>query len=317
MQQQLAEVAIALGGAMLFGWFVCAFAQFAALAPGWARRAPVHRKPGCKRNIVPRRHLLFAISFALLSTVAPGVIAALFVPRALPVAATEAGALVGVWLAARANPVRYARVTSAVGAVLGVAATGAGVIGIVLASAHPVEMRLAFYMIATLGALAFGAFVTACRLAREQGFIGRKRTALSRSEHVLHLAALALIVALGVALGVGMTVSPGSMEFAVSALGAACVLAAALGVRAMGGARHMREARIARIADAAHDVSKRSAPAPLATVPDAWLVAACGPAAYEPANFDTWISVYEAPVQTLHTTHRASRDARRRRRRSR
>ncbi|WP_027817176.1 hypothetical protein [Paraburkholderia bannensis] len=310
MQQQLAEVAIALGGAMLFGGFVCAFAQFAALAPGWARRAPVHRKPGCKRNIVPQRHLLFAISFALLSTVAPGVIAALFVPRALPVAAAEAGALVGLWLTARANPVRHASVTSAVGAALGVAATGAGVIGILSASLHSIETRLAFYLIATLGALAFGAFATACRLAREQGFIGRKRTALSRGEHVLHLAALALIVALGV----GMAVSPGSMEFAVSALGAACVLAVALGVRAMGGARHMRESRIARIA---HDVSKRSAPAPLAAVPDAWLVAACGPAAYEPANFDTWISVYEAPVQAPHKTYRASRDSRRRRRRSR
>ncbi|WP_322092665.1 hypothetical protein [Paraburkholderia bannensis] len=310
MQQQLAEVAIALGSALLFGWLVCAFAQFAALGPGWVLRAPVRRKPGCKRNLVPQRHLLFAISFALLLTVAPGMIAALFAPRALPVAAAEAGALVGLWLAARANPVRHARVTSALGVGLGVAATGAGVVGMLLASAHPVEMRLAFYMIATLGALAFGAFATAYRMAREQGFIERKRTALSRGEHVLHLAALALIVALGI----GMAVSPGSMEFAVSALGAACVLAAALGVRAMGGARHMREARIAH---SAYDVSKRSAPAPLATVPDAWLVAACGPAAYEPANFDTWISVYEAPVQAQQKIHRASRDSRRRRRRSR
>lgn len=310
MQEQLADVAIALGGAMLFGWFVCAFAQFAALAPGWAPHAPVRIKPRCKRNIAPRRQLLLAISFALILTVPPGAITALLAQNAIAVATAETGALVGLWLATHANLAQHARVTGAVGALLGLAATSASVIDILLASPHPVETRLALYIIATLGAMAFGAFATAYRCARNRKIIARKRAASSRGEHVLHLVAFALIVALGV----GMAASQESIEFAASGLGAACVLAAALGVRSVGGARPMREARIGH---SAQGVSKRSAPAALVAVPDAWLVAACGPAAYEPANFDTWISVYEAPAQTSHKIHHASRDSPRRRRRSR
>jgi hypothetical protein len=49
-------------------------------------------------------------------------------------------------------------------------------------------------------------------------------------------------------------------------------------------------------------------------VPDAWLVAACGAAASEPATFDTWLSLYEPPGDSPRGPHHASRDSPRRRR---
>ncbi|HEV3428341.1 MAG TPA: hypothetical protein VG320_10735 [Paraburkholderia sp.] len=309
MPEHLADAAIFLGAALLFAWFACAFAQFAALAPGWARRAPARVKPPCTRNAEPSRHVLFSISFALLVTVTPGVLAALFTGKAVVVAAAQTGALVGLWLAARCDLMRRSRLITVSGCALGLAATGASVVCMLLPPFHTDGIRAALYMTAMLGALTSGAASIALCMVRDMRRLHRKRVPLGRGERMLHYTAFALIGALGVAI----VLEPGSMEFTASALGAACVLAAALGARLMGGARRHAHARIAH---ATHDVSKRSAPERFVVVPDAWLVAACGPAAYQPTDFDTWLSVYEPPAQAVRTMHHASRDSPRRRRRS-
>lgn len=312
MPQQLAGDALCLGGAMLFAWFVCAFAQFAPLASGWIRREPVRARPCCTRTSEPERsrHLWLAISFALLLTITPGVLAALFTQSALAVAAAELGALSGLWLGTRLDLTRRVRVVAAMGCVFGVTATVSSVICMVFIQQHTVSMRVALYMTAIWGAVALGA--ATFMLAREPRTIARKHKPLSRGESALHLTALALIAALGDGFAtVHIGTSRSSMEFALSALGAACVLAAALGVRLMGGARRMPRTRPAR---STQDVSKRPAPVSLVTVPDSWLVTACGTAAYEPAAFDTWLSLYEPPGETPRDTHHASRDSPRRRR---
>lgn len=309
MPEHLADAALSLGGAMLFAWFACAFAQFAALAPEWARCAPVRVKPCCTRKAEPSRHVLLSISFGLLVTVTPDVLVALFTGKAVAVAAAELGALVGLWLAARSDLTRRSRAITALGCALGFAATSASV-ACRLLPFHCDGTRMALYMTAMLGALAFGAGVTALRQACNTRTMPRKRFPLSRGERTLHFTALALIAALGV----GIASEPVSTEFTVSALGASCVLAAALGVRLMSRARRYSSIRVAHTA---HDVLKRSAPERFVCVPDAWLVAASGPAAYEPAAFDDWIPMYEPPTQTLHKIHHASRDSPRRRRRSR
>jgi hypothetical protein len=317
MPQQLAGDAFCLGSAMLFGGFICALAQFAPLASGWIRREPVRARPCCMRTseISRSRRILLSISFALLLTITPGVLAALLTQSAIAVAAAELGALAGLWLSARIDLTRRARLVAAMGCVVGVAATGLSVICMVSMPQHTVGMRIALYVTAIWGALALGA--STFILAREPRTFARKHAPLSRGEYALHLTAVALIAALGEGFAtVHIGTSRSSMEFALSALGAACVLAAALGVRLMGGARRMPRSRPARTAQ---NVLKRPAAVSFATVPDtdsidSWLVTACGTAANEPAAFDTWLSLYEPPGETLRDTHHASRDSPRRRR---
>lgn len=305
MPEQMADAAISLGGAMLFAWLACAFAQFAAFVP-------VRSKPSCACKVEPPRNVLLSLSFALLATAMPGILAALFAASAVDVAAAESGALIGLWLAARSDFTRWARAIAALGCVLGLATMSASAAGMLLLPVHSAATRLALYLCAILAALAFGAAATAFRFARDMRTIARYRISPSRVERVLYLLALALIVVLGA----GIELASASKEFDVSALGAACMLAAALGVCLMGGARHSWRASGARITRAPLDTTKRSVSAAAwVRVSDAWLVAACGPAAHEPANFDDWIAVYQPPAQTLQKIHHASRDSPRRRRR--
>ncbi|WP_322045965.1 hypothetical protein [Paraburkholderia sp. J67] len=314
MPEQLAGDALCLCGGLLFAWFTCAFAQLAALAPGWARREPARAKARCARarDTEPPRHVLFAISFALLLTVTPAILALLLMHDAIAVATAELGALAGLWMGARSDLTRFARVIAAVGCGLAMVATSASIAWMLLMPPPSFGTRIALYATAILGALALGAAATAQVFSRDTRAIARKRTPLSHGERALHFMAFVLIVALGGALAsVRMGNARSAMEFELSTLGAACVLAIALGVRLMGGARRHPKARIMR---APHDVSKRPAPAGFVVVPDAWLVTACGNAAFEPAAFDTWLSVYEPPAETARLSHHDSRDAPRRRR---
>jgi hypothetical protein len=290
MPESIADAAIALGGAMLFAWFVCAFAQFAALAPGWRRREPLRAKPSCVRKAVPSRHVTFTLIIALLATGVPGVLAALFDKSAMVVAGAETGALIGLWLAAQSEIMRWKRAIAAWGCALGLVAMCASTLLLLL---HGEATRVALYVCAIVGAMAFGAGATAFRFTDS-----RHRLSPSRTERVLYLVALVLIVTLGAGIGLRSA----SKEFDVSAVAAGCVLAAALGVCWMGGARHRWRVTLP-------DTSKRSAPSSWSASPDAWLVAACGPCAYEPANFDDWVSVYQPPAQTSPKIHHASRDS--------
>jgi hypothetical protein len=313
MPEPMADVAISLVAAVLFAWFACAFAQFAMHGASWKRGATTRAKPSCVRKDAPPRRAARTISVALTAIAMPGLLAALFVHHAVAVAAAESGVLVGCWLAAHRDFIRWKRAIAAVGCALALAAMCASVAGMLVLPLHAVTLRIALYISAMLGALAFGAAATVFRFARDTRTISRHPLAPSRGEHALYLAAFALIVTLGA----GIALSPASKEFDVSALGAACMLAAALGVCLMGGARYTRRAANVRVTRATPDTSKPSALSRWSVVPDAWLVAACGPAAYEPTNFDDWLAVYQPPAaQTGPTIHRASRDCARRRRRS-
>jgi hypothetical protein len=246
----------------------------------------------------------FTVLIALLATGVPGMLAALFDKSAVVVAAAETGALIGLWLAAHSEIMRWKRAIAAWGCALGLVTMCASMLLLLL---HGDATRVALYVCAIVGAMAFGAGATAFRLTDS-----RHRLSPSRAERVLYLVALVLIVTLGAGIGL----SSASKEFDVSALAAGCVLAAALGVCWMGGARYRWRLSGTHINSTLPDTSKRSAPSSWSTSPDAWLVAACGPSAYEPANFDDWVSVYAPPAQTWHKIHHASRDSPGRRQRS-
>jgi hypothetical protein len=290
MPEPIADAAIALGGAMLFAWFVCAFAQFAALGAGLCRRAPLRSKPSCVRIAAPSRHVTFTLLIALLAAGVPGMLAVLFGKGVVVVAAVETGALIGLWLGAHSEIMRWKSAIATWGCALGFVTMCASTLLLLL---HGEAMRVALYVCAIVGAMAFGAGVTAFRFTDS-----RHRLSPSRAERVLYLVALVLIVTLGAGIGL----SSASREFDVSALAAGCVLAAALGVCWMGGAHYRWRITLP-------DTSKRSAPSSWSASPDAWLVAACGPSAYEPANFDDWVSVYAPPALTSPKIHHASRDS--------
>ncbi len=310
MPEPLADAAIALGGAMLFAGFACAFAQFAALVSGWRRRVPLRAKPSCARQVAPPRQAALAILLPLLATAVPGVLAALFDESVVVVTAAETGALFGLSLAARSEVMLWKRAIAAWGCALGLVTMCASMLFLLL---HGEATRVALYVCAILGAMGFGAGAAAFRLAHDTRAISRLSISSSRTERVLYFLALALIVTLGAGIGL----SSASKEFDVSALAAGSVLAAALGVCWMGGARHRWRVSGIRINAAPPDASKRSALARWNTVPDAWLVAACGPCACEPTNFDDWIAVYPPPpTAAWPPIHHASRDFSRRRRRS-
>ncbi|WP_321786061.1 hypothetical protein [Paraburkholderia sp. J94] len=305
MPEQLAGDVAWLGGGVLFAWLVCALAQLAALAPAWARRGPARAKPRCKRArrevSQPARHLAFAISFGLLLTIPPGVLAALLAHGAAAVAAAEAGVLAGLWLGARRDLTKRARVAGAAGCVIGASAMAAALASFLLLPAQDALERAALYTGATLGALLFGAAARAWSF----GARGRSRARVPAryGDRVLHAAAVVLCAALGY--GFAMERVCASAEFGASVLVGACVLCAALGVRLMGGT---------------HRAASLAAPAPpvlyarFAGVPDEWLVAAFDSGVNPSAGFDAWAAGYEAPPEWARAAQHASQHLPRRRR---
>lgn len=323
MPEQLAGDVAWLGGSLLFAWLVCAFAQLAALAPAWARRAPARAKPRCKhaREVKPRARTALAISFAMLLTVPPGLLAALLAYRPDAVAAAECGALAGLWLGARHDLARRARATAVAGCMVGAVSICVCLASFLLLPALPASGRAALYVTATLGALLTGAAANAfaCGASMNE----RRRLPFRPGDRVVHAIAFVLFAVLGY--GFAAVPMLASEEFGLSVLVAACVLAAALGVHLMGGARRPVTPRPGITRAPADEqasqgnafsrmASKSPALARFAGMPGEWLVAACGRGALEPESLDIWLADSEEP-RALH--HVAQDLPRRRRNRSR
>ncbi|HKT98356.1 MAG TPA: hypothetical protein VJS30_17790 [Paraburkholderia sp.] len=322
MPEQLAGDVAWLGGGLLYAWLVCALAQLAALAPAWARRTPERVKPRCKhvREAKPQARAAIAISFALLLTVPPGLLAALVAHWPGAVAAAQCGALAGLWLGARHDLAKRARATAAAGCVVGAVSICVCVAGFLLLPALPVSGRAALYVTATLGAVLTGAAANALLCGGRMS--ERSRLPFRQGDRVVHAIAFALFAILGYGFAAVRLLA--SAEFGLSVLVAACVLAAALGVRLIGGARRPAAPRPGTVrasagvqANATSQIaSKPPARAHFAGMPGPWLVAAGGRGALEPADFDTcWLADCEPPAgEAPRASHHVSQDLPRRRR---
>ncbi|NLP59835.1 hypothetical protein [Paraburkholderia sacchari] len=328
MPEQLAGDVAWLGGSLLYAWLACVFAQLAALAPAWARRAPARAKPRCKhaREATPWVRTALAISFALLLTVPPGLLAALLAYRPDAVGAAECGVFAGLWLGARHNLAKRARTTAVAGCMVGAVSIVVCLVSFLMLPALPASGRAALYVTATLGALLTGAAASAFAYSASVGMSGgagmneRRRLPFRPGDRVVHAIAFVLFAILGYGFAAVRILA--SAELGLSVLVAACVLAAAFGVRLMGGARRpvaprpgIMRAFAGGQADADSRIASKSpVRARFAGVPGAWLMAACGRGAVEPASLDIWLADCEPPFETPRTLHHASQDLPRRRR---
>lgn len=321
MPEQLAGDVAWLGGGLLFAWLVCALAQLSALAPAWARRAPARAKPRCKRarEMMPWARTALAISFALLLTVPPGLLAALVAHLPDAVAAAECGALAGVWLGARHDLAKRARATAAAGCMVGAVSICVCFASFLLLPALPASGRAALYVTATLGAVLAGAAANALICGARMN--ERSRMPFRKGDRVVHAIAFALFAILGYGFAAVRILA--SSEFGLSVLVAACVLAAALGARLMGGARGPvapRPGTVCAPADAQTNVISRIATAKtpaqthFAGVPRDWLFAPGGRSALEPVGFDTWLADCDPPGDAPRASHHVSQDLPRRKR---
>jgi hypothetical protein len=308
MPEQLAGDLAWLGAGALFAWPGCAFAQLAALAPVRARR--FRAAPRCARRAdVPHKHrLAFAISFALLLTVPPGVIAAGWMHAADATVAVEAGVLAGLCLAGRRDLTRRARTAALLGGVSGASVLIGAFVGFLLQPERGAGERVALFVAAATGALLIGGALSLfSRGAQARGAV-RRRVPFGRGDRVMHLIALLL----GAALGYGFLSARASPDFELSVLVAASVLCAALGARLMSGARRPRLARTGAVeAPPSREPFSATFNASFAGVPDELLVAACGSGAFEPA----WLAASDTPHGGAgRAGHHASQDLPRRRR---
>ncbi|WP_069261630.1 hypothetical protein [Paraburkholderia nodosa] len=311
MPEQLAGDLAWLGAGALFAWLGCAFAQLAALAP--VRAWPLSRSrstPSCARRAgAPRRHrLAFAISFALLLTVPPGVIAAGWMHGPDATVAVEAGVLGGLCLAGRRDHTPGARTAALLGGVSGASVLIGAFVGYVLQPERSAGERVALFVAAATGALLTGcALRLLSRGAQASGSV-RRRVPFGRGDRVMQVIALLL----GAALGYEFLSARASPDFEISVLVAASVLCAALGVRLMSGARRPRLARTGAVeASPPREPFSATFHASFAGVPDELLVAACGSGAFEPA----WLAASDTPHGSGgRAGHHASQDLPRRRR---
>ncbi|CAG9260748.1 conserved membrane hypothetical protein [Paraburkholderia unamae] len=291
-----------LGAGALFAWLGCAFAQLAALAPVRSRRS--HAAPRCaQRAGAPhKRRFGFAISFALLLTVPPGVLAAGCSHATQAAVAVEAGVLAGLYIAGRRDLTRRARTAALAGGALGAAALTGGFASCLLEPGRAPFERAALFIAVATGALLVGGALSL--LGR--GPV-RRRVPFGRGDRAIHLLALLL----GVALGYGFVSARASADFELSVLVAASVLAAALGARLMSGARKPRPVRTGAQPRASLEPFGATFNASFAGVPDELLVAACGSGAFEPA----WLAPGDAsPGGAGRSGQHASQDLPRRRR---
>ncbi|WP_233884159.1 hypothetical protein [Paraburkholderia flagellata] len=311
MPDQLAGDLVWLGAGALFAWLGCAFAQLAALAP--VRAWPSSRScaaPRCaKRAGASHKHrLAFAISFALLLTVPPGLIAAGWMHSMDATVAVEAGVLGGLCLAGRRDLTRRARTAALLGGVSGASVLIGAFVACVLQLERSSIERVALFVAVATGALLIGGALSLfSRGARASG-AARRRVPFGRGDRVMHVIALLLAVALGY----GFLSERARPEFEISILVAASVLCAALGARLTSGARRPRLARTGAVeALPARDPFSATFNASFAGVPDELLVAACGSGAFEPA----WLAANDTPHGGPgRAVHHASQDLPRRRR---
>lgn len=306
MPEQLAVDVAWLVAGVLFAWLGCAFAQLAALAPLRASRA--RATPRCRRRAAAHKHRLgFAISFALLLTVPPGVAAAGWAHAVDATVAVEAGVLAGLCHAGRRDLTRRVRAAALAGGALGAAALSGGMAVFLLQPGRAPGERVALFVAVAIGSLLIGSALSLLgRGALARGAV-RRRVPFGRGDCAIHVMA----VLLGVALGYGFVSARASPEFGLSVLVAASVLCAALGVRLMTGARRPRLARTGVKTTAPDEPFSATFHASFAGVPDELLVAACGGGAFEPA----WLAASDAPHGGAgRADHHASQDLPRRRR---
>ncbi|MCP3724357.1 hypothetical protein M3I53_14670 [Paraburkholderia sp. CNPSo 3272] len=310
MPEQLAGDLAWLGAGALFAWLGCAFAQLAALAPvrAWSSSRS-HARPRCARRAgAPYKHrFAFAVSFALLLTVAPGAIAAGWMHAADATVAVEAGVLGGLCLVGRRDLTRRARTAALLGGVAGASVLIGAFVGYVLQPERSAGERVALFVAAATGALLTGGALSLLSRGAQASGPVRRRVPFGRGDRVMN--ALALL--LGAALGYGFLSARASPEFEISVLVAASVLCAALGARLMSGARRPRLARTGVVQAPQREPFSATFNASFAGVPDELLVAACGSGAFEPA----WLAASGTPHGGAgRAGHHASQDLPRRRR---
>jgi hypothetical protein len=311
MREQLSGDIVWLGGGLLYAWLMCAFAQLAALVPARARRAAatVRVKPGCAPHKSPRREYraAWAICFAVLLIVPPGLLATGVAHAGGSAVAVVAGAVAGAWPGIFLDAGARVRVIAVAGCVGGLAALAGGFAWF-LARPEPglPEQRAALYLSVALGALLLGAAASAlCSEAR-----AGPRRPFTTGDRVVHFVALLL----GIALGCGFAMASAARELGLPALVGASVLGAALGARLMTGARSRRTGRfvLARHASGGRPVTGASALLPsFAGVPDDLLVEACGSGSFAPECLYARAAPEE---EAAHAVHHVSRDLPRRRR---
>ena len=311
MPEQLAGDLAWLGAGVLFAWLGCAFAQLAALAPvrAWHSSRP-RAVPRCAKHAAAshKHRLAFAILFALLLTVPPGVIAAGWTRLPDATVAVEAGLLGGLCLAGRRDLTRRARTAALLGAVSGASVLIGACAGYVLQPERGSIERMALFAAVATGALLIGGALSVfSRGARASGAT-RRRVPFSRGDRVMHVMALLLAMALGY----GFLSACACPDFEISILVAASVLCAALGTRLMSGARRPRLARTGAVeASPSREPFSATFNASFAGVPDELLVAACGGGAFEPS----WLTADDTPHGGGgRAGHHASQDLPRRRR---
>ena len=311
MPEQLAGDLAWLGAGALFAWLGCAFAQLAALAPVRAWPSSRFRAvPRCaKRAGAPHKYrLIFAMSFALLLTVPPGVIAAGWMHAPDATVAVEAGVLGGLCVAGRRDLTRRARTAALLGGVSGASILIGAFVACVLPPERSPGERVALFVAAATGALLIGGALSLFSRGARANCAVRRRVPFGRGDRVTHVIALLL----GAALGYGFLSARASPDFEISVLVAASVLCAALGARLMSGARRPRLARAGAVeASPPREPFSATFNASFAGVPDELLVAACGSGAFEPA----WLAANDTPHGGGgRAGHHASQDLPRRRR---
>lgn len=304
MPEQWAADLAWLGGGAIFAGLMCAFAQFAALLPARLQRSHAPLQPRCGRDAPHKSRVVIAISFALLLTVPPGVIAAGGTHAIDATVAVQIGVMAGLVCASRHEFSAYVRAVALCGIAMGAMLIGGAFLALLLSADLALSARAAcFSSVATGAMLAGGALGAFAHRARGPQAV---RIPFNRVDRAVHVVALLL----GVALGWRFIAVRTSPECSISVLIAASVLGAALGARLMSGAHKTRDSRLRAKPRSVPELFRSTFHASFAGVSDERLVAACVGGMFEPA----WLDSSDDSGDAGRSHHHAPRDLPRRRR---
>jgi hypothetical protein len=281
-----------LGAGWLFAWV---FGTLARLAAGEVPRAARFRsaesraKPRCRRRLSTppvRAARSGMLALALLPLIAAGAAGSLHA-----VVPAAAGAVCGAWLARRYGRIVRPRFVSMAGCALGAATVAGGFAAHLLMPRLAVLERGALFVAVSLGAWMLAASVSVwfAEFAHHDGGTpARRRQALLATaaqsafdDRITYGLALTLCAALAY----GFMAADTSAPLRLAALVAASGLTAVLGVRTMVTGRPSRAPVAAPHPCAVAARTEAGSPARLnlVSIPDEWLVAACGGETFDAA----------------------------------